>query len=196
MAWHTQSSLRYSLLSARTGGPSIFRHLARRVTDSRLRHQQLRFVSTSCFINYGDQIPVEAMSRIQIANSLALRMSEPRARKHAGNLTFSFAFHCFFFFSRSDARMPQVSRVCDKFREVCISEGRASEALATLRSAALKMGRDTSSLTPIHPEFLQVHTMASCKRDKRTLTIGRNGISRRTRKFARTHSVFHFWVEF
>lgn len=49
-----------------------------------------------------------------------------------------------------------VGTVCEKFRQVCISEGRASEALLPLRGAALEMGRDTASLTPIHPEFLQV----------------------------------------
>lgn len=56
-----------------------------------------------------------------------------------------------------------VGSVCEKFGQVCISEGRASEALLPLRSAAIKMGKDTSSLTPLHPEFLQVSlTLSVC----------------------------------
>ncbi|CBJ27166.1 conserved unknown protein [Ectocarpus siliculosus] len=52
--------------------------------------------------------------------------------------------------------------VCEKFGQVCISEGRASEALLPLRSAAIKMDGDRSSLTPLHPEFLQCCIAAKC----------------------------------
>ncbi|CAM9752892.1 unnamed protein product [Ectocarpus sp. 12 AP-2014] len=52
--------------------------------------------------------------------------------------------------------------VCEKFGQVCISEGRASEALLPLRSAAIKMDGERSSLTPLHPEFLQCCIAAKC----------------------------------
>lgn len=49
-----------------------------------------------------------------------------------------------------------VGDVCQKFAQVCILEGRAVEAILPLRTAAYRMGSATSSLTPVHPEFLQV----------------------------------------
>lgn len=58
-----------------------------------------------------------------------------------------------------------VGDVCHMFAQVCISEGRAAEALLPLRTAAYKMGSATPSLTPVHPEFMQVrqvYTLQSC----------------------------------
>ncbi|CAM9302951.1 unnamed protein product [Scytosiphon promiscuus] len=76
------------------------------------------------------------------------------------DVTLAFLEHCDW--QQVTIAPKHLGTVCEKFRQVCISEGRASEALAPLRSAALRMGRDTSSLTPIHPEFLQCCITAKC----------------------------------
>lgn len=52
-----------------------------------------------------------------------------------------------------------VGDVCQKFCKVCVSEGRATEALLPLRTAAKRMSVAQSTLTLIHPEFLQVGLM-------------------------------------
>eukprot|EP00752_Nemacystus_decipiens_P009384 g8387.t1 len=108
-----------------------------------------------------------AMQHIKLASlgSLHLLAAQaevltPREVPAFIDVTLAFLEHCNW---QQVAVAPKhLGTVCEKFRQVCISEGRASEALLPLRGAALEMSRDTSSLTPVHPEFLQCCIAAKC----------------------------------
>ncbi|CAM9092589.1 unnamed protein product [Hapterophycus canaliculatus] len=76
------------------------------------------------------------------------------------DVTLAFLEHCDW--QQVTIAPKHLGTVCEKLRQVCISEGRTLEALAPLRSAASKMAQDTLSLTPIHPEFTQCCIAAKC----------------------------------
>ncbi|CAM9168849.1 unnamed protein product [Ascophyllum nodosum] len=84
----------------------------------------------------------------------------PRDRTPFIDVTLAFLEHCQW---RHVVIAPKyVGDVCQKFAQICILDGRAGEAILPLRTAAYRMGSATSSLTPVHPEFLQCCIMAKC----------------------------------
>lgn len=109
----------------------------------------------------------QAMEHIKLASlgSLHLLAAQaevltPRDGPPFIDVTLAFLEHCDW---QQVVIAPKcVGTVCQKFCQVCISEGRVREALLPLRSAACKMGAGKSSITPLHPEFLQCCLVAKC----------------------------------
>eukprot|EP00904_Undaria_pinnatifida_P007183 jgi/Undpi1/3595/HiC_scaffold_16.g06967.m1 len=122
----------------------------------------------------GDESPAEvspllaqAMEHIKLASlgSLHLLAAQaevltPRDGAAFIDVTLAFLQHCDW--QQLAVAPKHVGDVCHKFCQVCISEDRVREALLPLRSAAYKMGAEKSTLTPVHPDFLQCCLVAKC----------------------------------